>query len=132
MSRGITGPVLVCVGAAGMMIGALALDTGGDSQDGLEAASPASEVGDEVGTSTATLAVADFTFSTVTVAAGGTVTVDNQDPVPHTATAVGGAFDSGSLSSGTSGTFVAPDTPGSYPIHCEIHPEMTGVVVVTP
>jgi plastocyanin len=75
--------------------------------------------------------IADFAFApdAVTVDVGDTVTWTNQDGVPHTATADGGAFDTGSLGQGQSGeaTF---DTPGTFTYHCAVHPTMTGTVVV--
>ncbi len=85
-----------------------------------------------------------FTPDTVTIKVGASVTWTNNGTVAHTATADGGAFDSGQLSSPTGGgaygggssggtytnTF---GTAGTYTYHCANHPTtMKGTVVVTP
>lgn len=77
--------------------------------------------------------IADSAFApaTVTVAAGGSVTWTNVDDRPHTATADGGAFDSGNLNSGQSFTTTFA-TPGTFTYICAYHPEMRATVVVTP
>ena len=45
-------------------------------------------------------------------------------------TARNGAFDTGSVDEGTSVTFKAPPVPGTYEFYCDIHPSMTGQLVV--
>src|SRR5688500_13814 len=69
--------------------------------------------------------IEDFTFnpSSVTVNEGDTVTWTNGDVVTHTVSADGGAFDR-TLDPGQSFTLDA-ETPGAFPYHCSIHPEMT-------
>jgi plastocyanin len=78
------------------------------------------------------VSIVDFAFqpASIEVPAGSTVTWTNTGAVTHTVTADDGAFDSGQLKPGTSfsQTFT---TPGTYTYHCEIHPQMTGTVVVT-
>ena len=40
-------------------------------------------------------------------------------------------FDTGNLAgSGGTGTFTAPEKPGSYPFGCTYHPNMAGVLIV--
>ena len=75
--------------------------------------------------------ISGFNFSpaSVTVAVGDTVTWTNSDDVPHTATADGGAFDTGTLDNGGTNT-VTFSTAGTFPYHCSVHPQMTGTVVV--
>jgi plastocyanin len=70
-----------------------------------------------------------FSPSTVTIAAGGSVTFRNDDDRAHTVTANDGAFDSGAISEGGSWkrTFKGA---GTFSYLCAIHPEMTGKVVV--
>jgi plastocyanin len=70
-----------------------------------------------------------FSPSTVTIAAGGSVTFRNDDDRAHTVTANDGAFDSGTISEGGSWkrTFKGG---GTFSYLCAIHPEMTGKVVV--
>jgi plastocyanin len=65
-----------------------------------------------------------------TVAAGADVQVSNADAEAHTMTARNGAFDTGSVDEGTSVTFKAPTVPGTYSFYCDIHPSMTGQLVV--
>jgi plastocyanin len=72
-----------------------------------------------------------FAPASVTVSQGSTVTWTNNDAgIPHTVSADGGTFDSGNLTTGQtfSQTF---STAGSFPYHCNIHPQMTGTVTVT-
>jgi len=70
-----------------------------------------------------------FTPSTLTVAAGTTVTFGNNDVTAHTTTADGGQWNSNNLNSGQ--TFsVKLDVPGTYKYHCSIHSFMNGTIVV--
>jgi plastocyanin len=78
----------------------------------------------------ADVTIADFTFSALPVSAGAEVTVANDDSTAHTVTADDDSFDSGNIGAGSSGTVTAPDAPGEYPFHCEIHKSMTGTLVV--
>jgi len=56
----------------------------------------------------------------------------NGDFIVHTATADGGAFDTGFLAPGASGSIVVTTT-GTFPYHCMNHPTLIqGVVIVTP
>jgi plastocyanin len=78
------------------------------------------------------VSIVDFAFqpASIEVAVGSTVTWTNTGAATHTVTADDGAFDSGRLGSGAtfSQTFA---TPGTFTYHCEIHPQMTGTIVVT-
>jgi plastocyanin len=71
----------------------------------------------------ATVTIQNFAFSAgTTVKAGATVTVDNKDSTTHTVTSdTAGQFDTGNIDGGSTKTFTAPSTPGSYPFHCNIH-----------
>ncbi len=75
--------------------------------------------------------IKDFAFvpASATVSVGDAVTWTNADSAPHTATADDGSFDTGTLNQDGSES-VTFDTAGTFPYHCEIHPEMTGTVVV--
>jgi plastocyanin len=68
--------------------------------------------------------------SSVTV--GQTVAWHNAIDAAHTATADGGAFDTGNLSSGATSSPIAMTTAGSFPYHCGIHPSMVGTLTVNP
>jgi plastocyanin len=90
----------------------------------------ADDTGDEA-TGDATVVAQDFTFTVPdSVAAGATVTFDNQDSAPHTMTADDDAFDSGNVTGGSQGEVTAPSEAGEYAFHCEIHPNMTATLTV--
>lgn len=72
-----------------------------------------------------------FAPESLTVAAGATVMVDNQDGANHTITADDGSFDTGNIAGNARGMFTAPTKPGTYPYKCAIHPFMTGTLIVT-
>jgi plastocyanin len=80
-----------------------------------------------------TITIHNYAFSpvTLTVKPGTKVTVMNTDSVTHTLTADGGAFDTGDILPGTSTTFTAPATAGSYGYHCSIHLFMKATLVVS-
>lgn len=75
--------------------------------------------------------IAGFQFAPaeITVAVGDTVTWSNQDIVPHTATAIDGAWDSGSLE-GKARRSVVVRAKGKVDYQCTLHPSMKGTVVV--
>ena len=56
----------------------------------------------------------------------------NADTMTHTATANGGAFDTGLVATGALSAPVAFSAPGTFPYFCGLHPNMTATLVVTP
>ncbi len=78
------------------------------------------------------LDIVDFAFdpTSVEIPAGTTVLWTNTGAAPHTVSAEDGSFGSEMLATGASfeHTF---STAGSYAYLCQVHPEMTGTVVVT-
>jgi plastocyanin len=81
----------------------------------------------------------DYDPDELTVSAGAEVTVVNQDTVLHTATSGTGTsdpqsaqmFDSGFIGPGQSGALsLAQVSPGQYDYYCQVHPYMTGKLVV--
>ena len=85
----------------------------------------------------AVLSIVTFAFDPdpLTVEAGGTVTVTNEDEARHTVTSGSreepdGRFDL-ALDGSATGTFTVAE-PGSYPFVCTIHAGMKGTVEVTP
>jgi plastocyanin len=72
-----------------------------------------------------------FKFHVGPVKAGATVTVKNEGSAQHTVTSDDGKFDTGAVDPGSSKTFTAPSTPGTYKFHCNIHQFMTAELVVT-
>lgn len=70
-----------------------------------------------------------FNPSTITVAAGTTITWTNKDAIAHTVTSLTNLFNSGNI--GTGGTYSFTfTTAGSYSYYCAIHPTMTASVTV--
>jgi plastocyanin len=99
---------------------------------GLLALPPADEdPAPAVAPGTASIAIADFSFGQPrTVPGGSVVQVSNADAEAHTLTAEDGTFDTGSVDGGTVVSFTAPTVPGTYSFYCDIHPTMTGSLVV--
>ena len=64
------------------------------------------------------------------IAKGDTVVWTNKMNMNHTITADNGEFDAGVLGKNKSFSHTF-DAAGSVPYHCEIHPNMTGTIVVT-
>ena len=79
-----------------------------------------------------TVVIKNFAFgpATMVVSPGTKISVVNEDRAPHTITAVNKSFDTGTISGGQRGEFTAPNTPGTYPYICTIHPSMTGTLIV--
>lgn len=114
--EGVDGPGLTADGEVAVVGGAVTLATADESS------APA---GDNA------ISISDFAFSgAAEVAVGTTITVTNNDGSPHTWTAVDGSFDSGGLGQGESFEFTFTEA-GTYEYFCNIHPSMTGTIVVT-
>jgi plastocyanin len=75
--------------------------------------------------------IADFHFTpgTTTIHAGDTITWTNNGPSSHTATASGGAFNTGVLHKGQSSSHTFTQA-GTFAYVCSIHPFMHGTIVV--
>ena len=80
-------------------------------------------------THTVTIEGMKFEPQTLTVKPGDRVVWRNKDVVPHTATAQG-AFDTGSIAAGASGSRPVPAKAGSYGYVCTFHPGMKATLVV--
>jgi len=78
-----------------------------------------------------TIEISNFAFSptSLTVTAGTTVTVVNDDGATHTLTAADRSFDTGHLDQGDRATFT-PGAPGTYTFFCAIHDYMRGTLEV--
>nr|WP_306266506.1 cupredoxin family copper-binding protein [Pararhizobium sp. IMCC3301] len=70
-----------------------------------------------------------FKPAQINVSVGDTVAFTNRDGAPHTASAVDGSFETGTLSKGKSKS-IAFDSAGTYAFFCAIHPKMKATVVV--
>jgi plastocyanin len=145
MKTALTGSLVVCVAAAGIAVGALALEPGTPAAPAAQpptvpappAGAPAAPGNGPYGgggstpaPAAATVQISDFTYSVPAATSGSSVAVSNLDGVPHTVTADDGSFRSGTVDGGATGTFVAPAAPGTYQFHCEIHPQMSGSLTV--
>ena len=82
---------------------------------------------------TAEIAITNFKFipAALTVHPGTEVTVVNRDQVAHNVKSTSGAFSTGDIGPGQSGTFTAPGHSGVYAYICSIHPYMTGRLTVS-
>jgi plastocyanin len=78
------------------------------------------------------VAITGFSYAPreVTVSVGDTVTWTNSDAQAHTASSDSGAFETNAIGNGASAS-VTFSTAGTFPYHCEFHPDMTGSVTVT-
>jgi plastocyanin len=78
----------------------------------------------------ASIVISGFDFNgPATISAGTTVTVTNDDAVPHTWTSEDGVFNSGTLAGGETFDFTF-ENPGEFAYFCSIHAEMTGSITV--
>ncbi len=78
-----------------------------------------------------TVSIANFAFdpAELTVPVGTTVTWENTDTAPHTATAEDGSFDTGRIDQDASGSATF-DQAGTFAYRCEFHPDMQGTITV--
>jgi plastocyanin len=78
-----------------------------------------------------TISISNFKFTAISVPAGSTVTVSNNDTPQHTVTSDDGTSFNVKVDPGKSATFTAPSKPGVYKFHCNIHSSMHGTLTVT-
>jgi plastocyanin len=78
-----------------------------------------------------TIDIRNFAFAPAadTARVGHAITFRNLDLVPHSATADGGGFESGSIAAGGDWRFV-PRRKGVVTYHCRFHPTMHGTLVI--
>ena len=130
----LTSFALLAVAACGSNGGTTAPDAGGPTAEAPEATQPAA-AGGGCATSDAAgevqVGIEDFTFvpAEVTAAVGQTITWTNADSAPHTATLDDDACGTGNIAQNASAGLVF-DTAGTYPYHCQIHPNMTGTITI--
>ena len=127
MALRITPTLVVCAVGAGVTGALLVLPPAAD--DATPPPAPVSVPGGAP--APVDIRIADFSFGQPrTVAGGAVVQVSNADAEAHTLTAEDGTFDTGSVDGGTVVSFTAPTVPGTYSFYCDIHPSMTGSLVV--
>lgn len=66
------------------------------------------------------------------VTAGQTVAWHNAHGMTHTATADGGAFNTGNIGAGATSAPITMTTAGAFAYHCALHPSMVGTLTVNP
>jgi plastocyanin len=78
--------------------------------------------------------MSDFAFApqTVTIRRNQAVTWKNLGSVPHTSTSDAPVWNTGNIAAGQTTGPVYLSTVGSYTYHCNIHPAMTGTIIVNP
>jgi plastocyanin len=120
-----TVPVVVTAGVAAVVL------LGGCGSSSTPTAPASSATGSAVA-GQPTVTIKDFKFdpSTLQAKVGQTVTITNQDSVPHDWTDKGGAFRSPTLDQGQSFSYTFQKA-GTYNVYCSIHPFMTQTVVVS-
>lgn len=96
-----------------------------------ERAEPADPQPKAIAAASDSVTIADFSFTpaTITINQGDTVTWTNNGPTSHSATSTNGAFDTGILPKGQSGSHTFGEA-GTYSYFCKPHPFMKGTVVV--
>jgi len=81
-------------------------------------------------TSAASFTIKAYKFPAFTASPGQKLTLVDGDSEPHTVTADDNSFNSGSFDNTAPGSLVAPTKPGTYPVHCTVHPAMHGTLTV--
>lgn len=95
---------------------------------------PPATVGASASTSAPTsgeFTVKGYKFPTFTASPGQRLSLVDGDSEPHSVTADDGSFDSGSFDNTAPGALVAPVKPGTYAVHCTVHPSMHGTLTVS-
>jgi plastocyanin len=122
---------LVAAIASMVLVGAACSNSGtGSSETTTPAQSPASSAGGGSTSTTLTMQNIAFSPTSLSVATGSTVDLDNEDSVTHTFTIDGQDVDV-TVDGGTTGSAPIDLAAGSYDFHCKIHPSMTGTLTVT-
>jgi plastocyanin len=117
-------PTTLAAFAAAMALTACGGGSEGGSTNSGAASTTQASAGDSV-------AIKDFAYSPpdLTVSRGSAVRFTNQDSTNHTATASGGAFDTGTIGKGQSKA-VTLQSPGTFTYVCSFHPFMHGTITV--
>jgi plastocyanin len=77
----------------------------------------------------ATLTTTAYSPNPLSIPVGTTLTWTNNDTTAHTTTADAGLWSSGVLQPGAQFSFTF-SSPGTFPYHCSIHPNMVGTITV--
>ncbi len=118
----------LCPASSATPVASPGATTGGASAVTTEASPMASPVAGEG----CTVEIRGFAFNpaVIQISVGDTVTWENYDEAPHTATGDNGEFDSGRLDQGGTFSFTFT-TAGTFSYHCDFHPNMKGTIIVS-
>ena len=105
---------------------------GGSSGGGIQIGGGGSPAGDSSQTGMADVSIVDFAFqpALIIVSVGDTVEWTNIADEDHTVDSDTEIFESGHIKPRQTYRYTF-DEPGIFPYHCDIHPHMRGMVVVT-
>ncbi len=108
-------------------------DSSGGGSSGSGSGCTADNATDFTGQSSFTIVIKDMKYDPAcfSMKNGSTMTLDNQDSVTHTFTVINTGVDvliEGGQSKTQANVSMAPAT---YQVHCTIHPQITGTVIVT-
>jgi plastocyanin len=112
--------------------GSGAADTASGVTDTASGVTDAASGVTDAASAAATIVAADIAFdpTELSVAAGETITLRNEDDVEHSFTIDDPELDA-EAEGGEEATVEAPEEPGTYDFHCRYHPEqMTGTLTV--
>jgi plastocyanin len=116
--------------AIGVTLGSIAaVGCSGDDDSASTDTTAAQSGGDTGGAADATEVVDGLQYNDLTAPAGGTIEIQNNSSAAHTFTADDGSFDV-SYGAGETATVTAPDQPGDYAFHCNIHSSMHATLTV--
>jgi len=104
--------------------------TGSTTPSGAPSGSP-SATGQTATTHTVHIKNFAFDPADITIKKGDTVVWANDDAAPHSIKSASGAFDSATISPGSTAQHTFTDAPGVYPYSCGIHPSMHGTITIT-
>jgi plastocyanin len=117
----ITGSLAVCALAGAFTAATLMIDPDAPSRSAPVAAAPGG---------VPQITIAEFAFSPATATPGATVSITNSDDFEHTVSADDGSFDTGLIAGISTSSIVAPPTAGVYFFFCQVHPSMSGQLIV--
>ena len=114
--------------ALGLALAGCGDDDGGDDGDAADTEGPEST---EPEAAEGGVVIAGFAFepSELTVAAGATIPLTNDDDTAHTFTSDDGGFDV-EVEGANVAEATAPSEPGEYEFRCRFHSSMTGTLTV--
>ena len=124
---------MVAARTAAAMILVVGLAACGDDDDSESGDTGSEATGTASAGSGATITAANIAFdpTELSVAAGETITLRNEDGVEHSFTIDDPEIDA-EAEGGEEATVDAPDEPGTYDFHCRYHPDqMTGTLTVS-